>query len=147
VCLINAAVFFVGAIVLVLSPATVSAVRGGAGRAGGGPGVDHDAESGLAHKSLAPVDQLITLMQRVDLERPGSRLTEPSNGSCVGWCGNFNAMVVPARPGEHLAEAGHARLNRADPLRRPGRPHRTLRTASPLPPACRPVPVSAHSGC
>jgi two-component system, NarL family, sensor histidine kinase UhpB len=93
VCLINAAVFFVGAIVLVLSPATVSAVRGGAGRAGGGPGVEHDAESGLAHKSLAPVDQLITLMQRVDRERPGSRLTEPSNGSCVGWCGNFNAMV------------------------------------------------------
>lgn len=39
------------------------------------------------------MDQLITLMQRVDLERPGSRLTEPSNGSCVGWCGNFNAMV------------------------------------------------------
>jgi two-component system sensor histidine kinase UhpB len=37
VCLINAAVFFVGAIVLVLSPATVSAVRGGAGRAAVGP--------------------------------------------------------------------------------------------------------------
>jgi two-component system, NarL family, sensor histidine kinase UhpB len=84
---INAAVFFVDAIVLVLSPARVSAEVSAAelGVLAVGPVLIMVLNAVLLHKSLAPVDQLITLMQRVDLERPGSRLTEPSNGSCVGW--------------------------------------------------------------
>src|SRR5215204_4231413 len=87
VCLINAAVFFVGAIVLVLSPATVSAEVSAAepGMLAVGLVLVTVLNAALLHKSLAPVDQLISLMQRVDLERPGSRLTEPSNGSCVDW--------------------------------------------------------------
>ena len=36
---------------------------------------------------------MIALMQRLDLERPGSRMTEPSNGSVRRLVSNFNAMV------------------------------------------------------
>lgn len=95
VSLINSAVFLVGAIVLVVSPATVSAEVSAAelGVLASGLVLIMVLNAALLHRSLAPVDQLITLMQRLDLERPGSRMTEPSNGSVRRLVSNFNAMV------------------------------------------------------
>lgn len=95
VSLINSAVFLVGAIVLVVSPATVSAEVSAAelGVLASGLVLIMVLNAALLHRSLAPVDQLIALMQRLDLERPGSRLTEPSNGSVRRLVSNFNAMV------------------------------------------------------
>ena len=95
VSLINSAVFLVGAIVLVVSPATVSPEVSAAelGVLASGLVLIMVLNAALLHRSLAPADQLITLMQRLDLERPGSRMTEPSDGSVRRLVSNFNAMV------------------------------------------------------
>ena len=95
VSLINSAVFLVGAIVLVVSPATVSPEVSSAelGVLASGLVLIMVLNAALLRRSLAPVDQLITLMQRLDLERPGSRLAETSNGSVRRLVNNFNAMV------------------------------------------------------
>jgi two-component system sensor histidine kinase UhpB len=95
VSLINSAVFLVGAIVLVVSPATVSAEVSATelGVLASGLVLIMGLNAALLRSSLAPVDHLIALMQRLDLERPGSRLTEPSNGSVRRLVSNFNAMV------------------------------------------------------
>lgn len=95
VCLINAAVFLVAAIVLVVSPATVSAQVSVAelGVLAVGLVLIMVLNAALLHRSLAPVDRLIALMQRIDLERPGARLAEPSDGSVRRLVSTFNAMV------------------------------------------------------
>lgn len=95
VCLINAAVFLVGVVVLVVSPATVSAEVSAAelGVLAIGLVLIMVLNAALLHHSLAPVDRLVAVMQRVDLERPGSRLAEPSDSSLRPLVRSFNAMV------------------------------------------------------
>ena len=95
VCLINAAVFLVGVVVLVVSPATVSADVSAAelGVLATGLVLIMVLNAALLHRSLAPVDRLIAVMQRVDLERPGYRLAEPSDSFLRPLVSSFNAMV------------------------------------------------------
>ena len=95
VCLINSAVFLAAAIVLVVSPATVSAEVSVSELAvlAFGLVLIMALNSLLLRSSLAPVDRLIALMQRVDLERPGQRLAESADGSVGQLVASFNAML------------------------------------------------------
>ena len=96
VCYINAAVFVVGIIVLIVSPATVSpeVSMQELGVLAVGLVLILVLNAALLRASLAPVDEMITLMQRVDLERPGQRLAETSGGSVRQLVVGFNAMVA-----------------------------------------------------
>lgn len=95
VCLINSAVFLAAAIVLVVSPATVSAQVSVSelGVLAVGLVLIMVLNSLMLRSSLAPVDRLIALMQRVDLERPGQRLTESTQGPVGQVVSGFNAML------------------------------------------------------
>jgi two-component system sensor histidine kinase UhpB len=95
VCLINTAVFLAAAIVLVVSPATVSAEVSVSelGVLALGLVLIMVLNSVLLRSSLAPVDRLIALMQQVDLERPGQRLAESTDGSVGQLVDSFNAML------------------------------------------------------
>jgi two-component system sensor histidine kinase UhpB len=95
VCLINSAVFLAAAIVLVVSPATVSAQVSVSelGVLAVGLVLIMVLNSLMLRSSLAPVDRLIALMQRVDLERPGQRLTESTEGPVGQVVSGFNAML------------------------------------------------------
>ena len=94
VCLINAAVFLVGVIVLVISPATVSSEVSveELGVLAVGLVLILVLNGALLRASLAPVDQLITAMKQVDLGRPGQGAVEGS-GSLRQLVVSFNAMV------------------------------------------------------
>lgn len=95
VCLINTAVFLAAAVALVVSPATVSAdvLVSEMAVLGFGLVLILTLNSVLLRASLAPVDRLIALMQRVDLERPGQRLAESADGSVGRLVTSFNAML------------------------------------------------------
>jgi two-component system sensor histidine kinase UhpB len=95
VCLINTAVFLVAVIVLVVSPATVSSevLVSEMAVLALGLVLILVLNSVLLRSSLAPVDRLIALMQRVDLERPGQRLAESADGSVGQLVAGFNAML------------------------------------------------------
>lgn len=96
VCLINAAVFLVGVIMLVVTPATVSSDVSlpEMGVLAAGLVLILALNGALLRTSLEPVDQLISLMQRVQLERPGERLVETSDGSVRQLVVSFNAMLA-----------------------------------------------------
>lgn len=93
--LINGLVFTLGTLVLAVSPATVSsrvrlteipvlAV---------GLAVILAANAFLLRSSLAPLDQLIVSMRRVDPLRRSGRLDERGNGDLARVIDSFNAMV------------------------------------------------------
>lgn len=95
VCLINAVVFLVATIILVVSPATVSSdvAVSELGVLTVGLVLIMVLNALLLRRSLAPVDRLIALMQRVDSERPGQRLPETGDGSVRHLVESFNAMM------------------------------------------------------
>lgn len=109
VCLINAVVFVVGTVILVVSPATVSSpvlltevVVLTVGLA-----VILVANALLLRSSLTPLDRLARLMEQVDLLRPGQRLPETGNGAVSHLIRNFNAMLarLEAERGASSAQA------------------------------------------
>ncbi|GAA3069729.1 histidine kinase [Pseudonocardia yunnanensis] len=93
--LINGTVFTVGTLVLAVSPATVSSpvlltelpvlIVGLA--------LILAANTLLVRRSLAPLDALTALMQRVDLLRSRDRLAERGNGDLTHLIETFNAML------------------------------------------------------
>lgn len=95
VCLINTAVFLVHTIVLVVSPATVSTdvTASELGVLTVGLVLIMVLNALLLRSSLAPVDQLISQMQRMNLERLGERSPETRDGSVRQLVHSFNAMV------------------------------------------------------
>lgn len=93
--LLNALVFVVGAALLVVSPATVStpvAVRELAVLALG-LAVMLGVNALLLRASLRPLEGLAALMQRVDLLRPGERVSDTGNGDVAHLVNSFNEML------------------------------------------------------
>ena len=93
--LLNGLVFVVGATALVLSPATVSApvaVREVVVLAVGLV-VILGVNAALVQASLRPLDGMTSLMERVDLLRPGERARVTGNGDVAHLVRTFNDML------------------------------------------------------
>ncbi|MEV1172723.1 sensor histidine kinase [Nonomuraea sp. NPDC049784] len=106
---INGLVFAVATLVLVISPATVSApvVLAEVPVLVVGLALMLAANAILLRRSLAPLDALTTLMQRVDLLRTGDRLADSGNSDLTHVIGTFNAMLDRLEA-ERSASSGHA---------------------------------------
>ncbi|WP_199565692.1 HAMP domain-containing sensor histidine kinase [Spongiactinospora rosea] len=106
---INGLVFAAGTLVLAVSPATVSSpvlltevpvlIVGLALILG--------ANALLLRRSLAPLDTLTTLMERVDPLRVGDRLTDSGNGDLTHLIETFNGMLDRLEA-ERSASSAHA---------------------------------------
>ncbi|MFB4277485.1 histidine kinase [Nonomuraea sp. MTCD27] len=107
--LINGLVFAAGTIVLALSPATVSSpvLLTEVPVLVVGLVVMLAANALLLRRSLAPLDALTTLMQRVDLLRTGDRLTDSGNSDLTHLIDTFNAMLDRLEA-ERSASSAHA---------------------------------------
>jgi two-component system, NarL family, sensor histidine kinase UhpB len=92
---LNALVFAAATAILVLSPATVSfpTTVTEALTLLGGLVVMLVANAVLLRWALAPLDRLRSLMERVDLLRPGERLPAPRSGEFAPLVLSFNAML------------------------------------------------------
>lgn len=95
VCLINGAVFVLGTLVLVLSPATVSArpLWSEVVILSVGLVVIVVLNSALLRSVLRPLDRLTTVMAGIDLRRPGRRLDEQDAGPAKPLVQGFNSML------------------------------------------------------
>jgi two-component system sensor histidine kinase UhpB len=93
--LINSAVFIAGTAALALSPATVSprVLASEAVVLAIGLSVIMAVNSLLLRTSLAPLDRLSRLMEKVDLQRPGQRLPQTGSGAVADLVASFNAML------------------------------------------------------
>ncbi|MEV4356495.1 histidine kinase [Nonomuraea sp. NPDC049625] len=107
--MINGLVFAVATLVLAISPATVSAplVLAEVPVLIVGLALMLAANALLLRRSLAPLDALTTLMQRVDLLRTGERLTDGGNSDLTHVIATFNAMLDRLEA-ERSASSGHA---------------------------------------
>lgn len=107
--LINGLVFAAGTLVLAVSPATVSApvVWAEVPVLLVGLAVMLGANALLLRRSLAPLDALTTLMQRVDLLRTGDRLADNGNSDLTHLIDTFNAMLDRLEA-ERSASSAHA---------------------------------------
>ncbi|QBR91903.1 sensor histidine kinase [Nocardioides euryhalodurans] len=94
VLLINGAVFALGAVALLLSPATVSrqVLVSEAVVLVGGLALVLVVNALLLRRSLAPVDRVVREMQVVELH-DGQRLTTPATGPGARLVGSYNAML------------------------------------------------------
>ncbi|WP_055482139.1 HAMP domain-containing sensor histidine kinase [Sphaerimonospora mesophila] len=106
---INGFVFTVGTLVLALSPATVSSMVRPAELPVLTIGLTLiiTANALLLRASLAPLDALTTLMQRVDLLESGDRLADSGTGDLSHLIGTFNAMLDRLES-ERSASSAHA---------------------------------------
>lgn len=95
VCLINGAVFVIGALVLVLSPATVSATPlwSEVVILSIGLTVSLSLNGVLLRSVLGPLDRLTAVMEEIDLRHPGRRLVEQGSGPARPLVRGFNAML------------------------------------------------------
>lgn len=95
VCLTNGAVFILGTLVLMLSPATVSArpLWSEVVVLSIGLGVIVLLNGVLLRSVLRPLDRLTTVMAAIDLRRPGRRLDEEASGPARPLVQGFNAML------------------------------------------------------
>jgi two-component system, NarL family, sensor histidine kinase UhpB len=93
--LIKGTVFTVGTLMLAVSPATVSSpvLLTEIPVLTIGLALILTANTLLLRRSLAPLDALTTLMERVDLLRSRDRLTERGNGDLTQLIETFNAML------------------------------------------------------
>ncbi len=91
----NALVFIAGAAVLVFSPATVSAPISVAevGVLTAGSAIMLGVNGVLLRRTLRPLDGLTALMQRVDLLRPGQRLSVSGDTDVAHLIRTFNDML------------------------------------------------------
>ncbi|MEU9890980.1 HAMP domain-containing sensor histidine kinase [Sphaerisporangium sp. NPDC051011] len=92
---INGVVFTAGTLVLALSPATVSTPvhRAELPVLAAGLALILAANALLLRRSLAPLQALTGLMDRVDVLRPTGRLRFSGNGDLAGVVAAFNAML------------------------------------------------------
>ena len=92
---LNGLVFTVGTLVLALSPATVSSpvLLTEIPVLTVGLALMLAVNGLLLRASLAPLDALTTLMQRVHLLHPGQRLRDSGNGDLTNLIESFNAML------------------------------------------------------
>lgn len=95
VLLVNAAVLAVGTAVLALSPATVSSpvLLTEAAVLAGALAVALVVNALLLRATLAPLDRLRAVMERVDLLRPGDRVPEDGAPVVADLIRSFNTMV------------------------------------------------------
>lgn len=95
VCLINGAVFVLGILVLLLSPATVSAepLWSEVIVLSIGLAVIVVLNGLLLRSVLGPLDRLTTVMAAIDLRRPGRRLDEQGAGPAKPLVEGFNGML------------------------------------------------------
>jgi two-component system, NarL family, sensor histidine kinase UhpB len=95
VCLTNGIVFILGTLVLVLSPATVSArpLWSEVVVLSIGLAVIVLLNGLLLRSALRPLDRLTTMMSAIDLRRPGRRLDEADSGPAKPLVQGFNAML------------------------------------------------------
>ena len=95
VCLINGAVFLVGMLVLVLSPATVSSrpLWSEVLVLSVGLVVIVVLNGVLLRSVLRPLDRLTALMAEIDLRQPGLRLEQEGAGPAEALVRGFNAML------------------------------------------------------
>lgn len=95
VCLINGAVFVLGTLVLVMSPATVSArpLWSEVVVLTIGLAVIVVLNGALLRSVLRPLDQLTAVMAAIDLRQPGRRLDERGSGPARSLVHGFNAML------------------------------------------------------
>ncbi|MEV4564462.1 histidine kinase [Nonomuraea sp. NPDC049419] len=107
--LINGLVFTIGTLVLAFSPATISApiVLAEAPVLLIGLAAMLGANALLLRRSLAPLDALTALMQRVDLLRTGDRLPDGGNSDLTYLIGTFNSMLDRLEA-ERSASSAHA---------------------------------------
>jgi len=112
VCLTNGAVFFLGTLVLVLSPATVSARPLGSEVVvlSIGLAVIVLLNALLLRSALRPLDRLTALMATFDPRQPGRRLDERGSGPARPLVLGFNAMLerLETERSESTAGALHA---------------------------------------
>lgn len=92
---INGSVFAIGTLVLALSPATVSSpvLLTEVPVLTIGLTLILAANALLLRAGLAPLDELTTLMQRVDVLNPGDRLAASGKGDLAHLIGAFNSML------------------------------------------------------
>lgn len=112
VCLINGVVFVLGTLVLVLSPATVSArpLWSEVVVLSIGLAVIVVLNGLLLRSVLGPLDRLTAVMADIDLRRPGRRLDEQGSGPARPLVRGFNAMIerLEAERSSSTARAMHA---------------------------------------
>ena len=96
VCVINALMFLIATVILVVSPATVSPQVAASELVllAVGLSVVVMVNSLLLRSSLAPLDRLIKVMEKVDLERPNQRLSPTGDGAVRHLVDSFNAMLT-----------------------------------------------------
>lgn len=96
VCLINALMFLVATVILVVSPATVSpeVTSSELVLLAVGLIVVVMVNSLLLRSSLGPLDRLIKVMNHVDLERPSHRIAPTGDGAVRHLVDSFNAMLT-----------------------------------------------------
>ncbi|MFG1704381.1 histidine kinase [Nonomuraea sp. M3C6] len=106
---INGLVFAAGTLVLALSPATVSSpvLLAEVPVLLVGLALILGANALLLRRSLAPLDALTALMQRVDLLRTGDRLSDSGHGDLTYLIDTFNAMLDRLEA-ERSASSAHA---------------------------------------
>ncbi|MGW5049536.1 histidine kinase [Actinokineospora sp. NPDC004072] len=107
--LINGLVFTAGTLALALSPATVSrtVLQTEIAVLAIGLGVILGINAWLVRRSLAPLNGLTRLMQRVDLLAPHARYTERGQGDLGHLIATFNAML-DRLAAERSASSAHA---------------------------------------
>jgi two-component system sensor histidine kinase UhpB len=95
VCLVNGAVFVLGTLVLVLSPATVSArpLWSEVVVLSIGLAVIVFLNGTLLRSMLRPLDRLTAVMEAIDLRHPGQRLDDQGSGPARALVRGFNAML------------------------------------------------------
>jgi two-component system sensor histidine kinase UhpB len=112
VCLIDGAVFALGTLVLVLSPATVSAqpLWSEVAVLASGLAVMFVLNGMLLRSVLRPLDRLTALMATIDLRQPGRRLDAAGAGPARQLVAGFNAMLgrLEAERTASTARALHA---------------------------------------
>ncbi|GAA1008674.1 sensor histidine kinase [Acrocarpospora pleiomorpha] len=106
---INGLVFAAGTLVLAVSPATVSSpiLLTEVPVLTVGLALILAANALLLRTSLAPLDALATLMQRVDLLRTGDRMADSGNSDLTHLIHTFNAMLDRLEA-ERSASSAHA---------------------------------------
>ncbi|MDF5752641.1 sensor histidine kinase [Spongiactinospora sp. TRM90649] len=106
---INGLVFALGTLTLAVSPATVSSpvLLAEVPILIVGLALILGANALLLRRSLAPLDALTTLMERVDLLRAGDRLTDSGNGDLTRLIDTFNGMLDRLEA-ERSASSAHA---------------------------------------
>ena len=96
VCVINGLMFLVATVILIVSPATVSAEVTSSELVllAVGLVIVVMVNSLLLRSSLAPLDRLIKVMEKVDLERTNQRLSPAGDGAVRQLVDSFNAMLT-----------------------------------------------------